>query len=70
MVRSAAWEGIDVRELDEFYILRQTLAEEGETKENYIYMDQGEIFYQAGLDGMRSNIKEESYKSIKSFFEH
>jgi len=70
MLRSAAWEGIDVRELDEFYILRQTLAEEGETKENYIYMDQGEIFYQAGLDGMRSNIKEESYKSIKSFFEH
>lgn len=70
MVRSAAWEGIDVRELDEFYILRQTLTEEGETKENYIYMDQGEIYYQGGLDGRRSNITEESYKSIESFFNY
>jgi len=70
MLRSAAWEGIDVRELDEYYILSQTLAEEGETKESYIYIDQGEIFYQGGLDGRRSNIKEESYESIKSFFDY
>jgi hypothetical protein len=70
MVRSAAWEGIDVRELDEYYVLMDNQFEDGETKENYIYIDQGEIFYQGGLDGMRSNITEESYKSIESFFNY
>ncbi|WP_422485452.1 hypothetical protein [Gudongella sp. DL1XJH-153] len=70
MLRSAAWEGIDVRELDEYYILMDHLFEEGETKENYIYIDQGEIFYQAGLDGRRSNITQESYEKVKSFFKY
>jgi hypothetical protein len=70
MVRSAAWEGIDVRELDEYYVLMDNQFEDGETKENYIYIDQGEIFYQGGLDGRRSNITEESYKSIESFFNY
>jgi len=70
MIRSAAWEGIDVRELDEYYILMDHLFEEGETKENYIYIDQGEIFYQGGLDGMRTNITEDSYESIRSFFNY
>ncbi len=70
LVRSAAWEGIDVRELDEYYILMDHLFEEGETKENYIYVDQGEIFYQGGLDGFRTYITQESYENVRSFFEY
>lgn len=67
-LRSAAWEGIDVNELAEYYILTDNFADQEMGRDKYIYIQEGEIFYQNGLEGMRTNISQESYKSIESFF--
>ena len=65
MLKSAAWEGMDISTLDESYLIRQTFSETGEIHDYYAYrLEDGKAALQAGTDGRYSILSEEFYVQL------
>ena len=76
MVKSAAWEGMDITTLEECYLIRRTLPDTGEVHDFYAYLlggdttalEAGTAVLQAGTDGRYSVISQDLYRELETCF--
>lgn len=65
MVKSAAWEGIDINTLKECYRIRQTFLHANENHDYYVYLlEDSTAVMQAGTDGRYSVLSKELYLEL------
>ena len=65
LVKSAAWDGVDVATLEDYYLIRQTFPESNEGHDYYAYrLPDGTAVLQAGTKGRYSILSEELYESL------
>lgn len=63
--KSAAWEGVDIDTLDEYYIIRQTFPETDETNDYYAYLlADGKSVLQGGTRNMYSVLSDALYQEL------
>jgi len=66
LVKSAAWEGVDISTLEECYRIRQTLPETGEVHDYYAYrLKDGTPVLQSGTVGRYSSLSDDLYESLE-----
>jgi hypothetical protein len=63
MLKSAAWPAVDIKALDECYLVRATYPS-GETTDYYAYLQDGKAVMQRGLDGYYSRIDDGLYGQL------
>ncbi|MEG1894072.1 MAG: DUF5301 domain-containing protein, partial [Clostridia bacterium] len=69
LVKSAAWEGVDVGTLEECYLIRQSFAEANEIHDYYAYrLADGTSVLQSGTDGRYSAISSDLYLQLVDSF--
>lgn len=67
LVKSAAWEGVDVATLKEYFLIRQTFPETNEVHDYYAYrLPDGTAVLQTGIKGRYSVLSEELYAQLVS----
>ncbi|GAB6087554.1 hypothetical protein [Alkaliphilus crotonatoxidans] len=65
MVKSAAWEGIDITTLKECYLIRQMFPKANEIHEYYAYLlEDGRAVLQSGTGGRYSMLSQELYLEL------
>lgn len=65
MVKSAAWEGVDIATLKECYLIRQTFPIANEVHDYYAYLlEDGRAALQSGTDGWYSILSQELYLEL------
>lgn len=65
LVKSAAWEGVDVATLKEYFLIRQTFPETDEVHDYYAYrLPDGTAVLQTGIKGRYSVLSEELELSL------
>jgi hypothetical protein len=65
MVKSAAWEGIDISTLKECFQIHQTFPEANESHDYYAYLlEDGRAVLQSGKDGWYSILSQELYSQL------
>lgn len=65
LVKSAAWEGVDISTLDEYFLIRETLPKTHEVHDYYAYrLPDGTEVLQVGTNGRYSVLSEELYESL------
>lgn len=65
LVKSAAWDGVDIATLEDYYLIRQTFPESNEVHDYYAYrLPDGTAVLQAGTKGRYSILSEELYESL------
>ena len=65
MVKSAAWEGVDIATLKECFLIRQTFQKANETHDYYAYLlEDGTAVLQAGRDGWYTVLSQELYSEL------
>lgn len=68
LVKSAAWEGVDVATLKEYFLIRQTFPEADEVHDYYAYrLPDGTAVLQTGMKGQYSVLSEELYESLAKY---
>ncbi len=71
MVKSAAWEGVDITTLKECYLIRQIFPESLETHDYYAYLQKdGTPVLQSGTDGRYSVLSSELYSELVNAMEN
>lgn len=68
MIKSAAWPGVDIKTLDECWLLRATYSD-GTTADYYTFKHQGYAVMQHGADGMYSRIDDGLYQKLTALQE-
>ncbi|MEY8352997.1 DUF4825 domain-containing protein [Lachnospiraceae bacterium 54-53] len=69
MLKSAAWEGIDINTLEECYLISQTISGSGETFDFYAYLlKDGTPVLQSGKKGRYTVISRELYSRLGESF--
>ncbi|TEB14112.1 Methicillin resistance mecR1 protein [Pelotomaculum sp. FP] len=63
MVKSAAWPGVDIKTLNECYLLRATYPD-GTATDYYAYLHDGKSVMQQGTDGYYSRIDDGLYEKL------
>lgn len=63
MVKSAAWPGVNIKTLEECYLLRATYAD-GTIADHYAYLLDGNAVMQRGENGLYSRIHDELYEKL------
>jgi len=63
MIKSAAWPGVDIKALDECYLLRATYSD-GTLTDYYAYLLDGKAVMQRGADGFYSRINNDLYEKL------
>jgi len=63
MVKSAAWPGVDIKTLEECYLVRVTYHD-GTRSSYYAYLHDGKAVLQCGADGLYSRIDDELYEKL------
>ena len=65
MLKSAAWEGVDVTTLEECYLIRQTFPETQEVHDYYAYrLEDGTAVLQSGAVGWYSTLSDDLYELL------
>lgn len=65
LVKSAAWEGVDITTLKECYLIRQTFPKADETHDYYAYLlEDGRAVLQSGTAGRYSILSQELYSEL------
>jgi hypothetical protein len=65
MVKSAAWEGVDIATLKECFLIRQTFQKANETHDYYAYLlEDGTAVLQAGRGGWYTVLSQELYLEL------
>lgn len=68
LVKSAAWEGVDITTLEECYRIRQTFPETGEVHDYYAYrLKDGTAVLQSGAVGWYSTLSDDLYESLTKY---
>ncbi|WP_312047455.1 hypothetical protein [Anaerotignum sp.] len=68
LVKSEAWEGVDVATLKEYFLIRQTFPETDEVHDYYVYrLPDGTAVLQTGIKGRYSVLSEELYESLVKY---
>ncbi|TCL60358.1 uncharacterized protein DUF4825 [Kineothrix alysoides] len=69
MVKSAAWEGIDISTLKECFQIHQTFPEANESHDFYAYLlEDGRAVLQSGKDGWYSILSQELYSELSELW--
>lgn len=69
IVKSAAWDGVDIRTLQESYRIRQHFPQTGEIHDYYAYqLEDGRAVLQGGTNGMYSILSSELYAQLVLLF--
>lgn len=69
LVKSAAWEGIDISTLDECYQISQIFPNANEVHDYYAYLlEDGRAVLQSGTDGYYSILSQELYSELLEFW--
>lgn len=69
LVKSAAWEGVDVATLKEYFLIRQTFPKTDEVHDYYAYLlPDGTAVLQSGVAGQYSVLSESLYTQLVSSF--
>ncbi|MEN1761053.1 M56 family metallopeptidase [Anoxynatronum sibiricum] len=69
IVKSAAWEGVDVATLGECYLIRQKFSNENESHDFYAYLlEDGTAVLQMGQEGRYSVLSQELYSELVESF--
>lgn len=69
MVKSAAWEGIDISTLKECFQIHQTFPEANESHDYYAYLlEDGRAVLQSGKDGWYSILSQELYSELSELW--
>lgn len=63
MLKSAAWQGVNIKTLQECYLLRATYPD-GTTADHYAYILDGKAVMQRGEEGLYSIINQELYEKL------
>ncbi len=63
MVKSAAWEGVNIESMDMFIHIHEQRSN-GETAEYFVFEKDGQYCMQVGRDGMYSTISDELYRPL------
>ncbi|MFT3985418.1 MAG: DUF5301 domain-containing protein [Lachnospiraceae bacterium] len=65
LVKSAAWEGVDITTLKECYLIRRTFPKADETHDYYAYLlEDGRAVLQSGTAGQYSILSQELYSEL------
>lgn len=65
MVKSAAWEGVDITTLEEYFLIHQTFEKANESHDYYAYLlKDGTAVLQSGKDGWYSVLSQELYLEL------
>ncbi len=65
---SAAWEGIDIDSLDNYYHIQYLIAEDSTIKDYYAFLLDGKHVLQFGKDGRYVRLNDELYDKLESSF--
>ncbi|MEG0755987.1 MAG: hypothetical protein RR450_06290, partial [Oscillospiraceae bacterium] len=66
LVKSAAWEGVDVSTLEEYYLIRQSFPETGEVQDYYAYrLADGTAAIQFGAEGRYSILSDALFEGLE-----
>lgn len=65
---SAAWEGVDIDTLDDYYHIHYLIAEDSTMKDYYAYLLDGKPVLQYGKDGQYIRLNDELYDKLESSF--
>lgn len=67
--KSAAWQGVDVETLEEYYLIEQSFSDKGETHQYYAYLlKDGSAVLQSENKGMYSYLSQELYDALDSIY--
>ncbi len=70
LVKSAAWEGVDISALEESYLIRQTFPDTREVHDYYAYLSEdGTAALQSGTSGWRSVLSRDLYDLLVDSFD-
>ena len=68
LVKSAAWEGVDITTLEECYHIQQTLPETQEVHDYYAYrLKDGRVVLQSGAVGWYSTLSDNLYEALEKY---
>lgn len=71
LVKSAAWEGVDITTLKECYLIRQTFPIVNETHDYYAYLlEDGRAVLQSGTDGWYTMLSRELYSELVELWDN
>lgn len=69
LVKSAAWQGVDITTLEEYYLIEQTVAGTDETSAYYAYLlEDGKAVLQSESNGMYSYLSQELYNALDAIY--
>ncbi len=66
--KSAAWPGVDISSLSDYYLIRQSFPQKGEIVEYYVFLIVGQPVMQHGPDGFYSRIDDKLYAKFIELF--
>lgn len=69
LVKSAAWQGVDIATLEAYYLIEQTSAATDETSAYYAYLlEDGKAVLQGSSNGMYSYLSQELYDALDTIY--